>query len=313
MNEFRGYDSPFTLKRPEPERSGKITDFHPITVLVFSKIFKNRKKFVEYSSFSRYRALNNVIPADLFGRIKTIEYSTKEEDKKLYLMKFAFFVLILHHNLQAQGKPIKYPDPSRFENLISAFEKEEKSKWPPRNAIVCSGSSGMSQWHHLLYHDLAPLTIIPRGFAGSNFNDQLYFADRIYMPYQPRAIILYQGENDISLGASPDEVLIKFRDLVQKVRQKLPQVRFYFISIKPTPSRWELWPKMEEANRLIEKECAEIDFLFFIDVASLMLDQERKPYSTIFDEDGLNLNSKGYEIWRESVRGVIIEAEWPYE
>lgn len=252
-------------------------------------------------------------PADLFGRIKATLYSIREEDKKLYLMNFVFFVLILDHNLQAQGKPILYPDPGRFENVISAFEKEEKSKWPARNAIVCSGSSVMSQWHDLLYHDLAPLTIIPRGFAGSNFNDQLYFADRIYIPYQPRAIILYQGENDISLGASPNEVLIKFRELVQKIRQKLPEVRFYIISIKPTPSRWELWPKMEEANRLIEKECARTDFLFFIDVASLMLDQERKPYSTIFVEDGLNLNSKGYEIWRESVRGVIIEAEWPFE
>tara|TARA_B100001094_G_scaffold327722_1_gene386530 strand:- start:83 stop:769 length:687 start_codon:yes stop_codon:yes gene_type:complete len=228
-------------------------------------------------------------------------------------MKFVFFVLILHHHLQAQGIPTSYPDPSRFENVISAFEKEGKSKWPLQNAIVCSGSSGMSQWHHLLYHDLAPLTTIPRGFEGSNFNDQLYFADRIYMPYKPRAIILYQGENDISLGASPDEVLIKFRQLVQKIRYKLPEVRFYFISIKPSPSRWELWPIMEEANLLIEKECAGVDFLHFIDVASLMLDKGRKPYPSIFDDDGLNLNTKGYEIWRESVRRVIIEAEWPHE
>ena len=223
------------------------------------------------------------------------------------------FILASVYNLQAQDVIVSYPDPNRFEDIISVFEKKEKKKRSPRKAIVCSGSSGMSRWHDQLYDDLAPLTVIPRGFIGSNFNDQIYFADRIYIPYRPRAIMLYQGENDISLGASPEQVLMKFRELVQDIRSELPKVRFYFISIKPSPGRWKLWPKMEEANLLIEKECAENDFIRFIDVASSMFGKEGKLKLNIFDEDGLHLNSKGYKIWREVVRKVIIEAEWPYE
>ena len=225
------------------------------------------------------------------------------------------FILALANNVQAQDAMISYPDPRRFEDVISAFEKEAKKKRPPRKAIVCSGSSGMSQWHDQLYDDLAPLTVIPKGFAGSNLNDQIYFADRIYIPYRPRAVLLYQGENDISLGVSPEQVLMKFRELVQNIRSKLPKVRFYFISIKPSPSpnRWGLWPKMEEANLLIEKECADNEYLNFIDVASLLLGQEGKPKRKFFDKNGLYLNSKGYQIWREAVRSVIIEGEWPHE
>ena len=231
----------------------------------------------------------------------------------LSMMVLFSFILASVYNIEAQDGMISYPDPNRFEDIISAFEKEAKKKRLPRKAIVFSGSSSMSKWHDHLYDDLAPLTVIPRGFIGSNLNDQIYFADRIYMPYRPRAIMFYQGENDISLGVSPQQVLVKFRELVQKIRSELPKVRFYFISIKPSPGRWKLWPKMEEANLLIEKECAEYDFLRFIDVARSMLGKEGKPKLNIFEKDGLHLNSKGYEIWREVVRKVIIEAEWPYE
>jgi hypothetical protein len=44
-----------------------------------------------------------------------------------------------------------------------------------------------------------------------------------------------------------------------------------------------------------------------------MLDKEGVPKLDIFDKNGSYLNSKGYEIWRDAVRKVIIEAEWPHE
>ena len=222
-------------------------------------------------------------------------------------------ILTLVYGLHAQEQGVSYPDPSRFEQIISAFEQDDGKKRLERNAIICSGSSGVSQWHDRLYDDLAPLTVIPRGLLGSNFNDQIHFAERIFKRHEPRAIILYQGENDILLGANPDQVLGKFRHLVEQVRSELPQVRFYFISIKPSPSQWKFWPKIREANFLIKKYCAEREFLYYIDVASLMLDKEGVPKLDIFDKNGSYLNSKGYEIWRDAVRKVIIEAEWPHE
>ena len=99
---------------------------------------------------------------------------------------------------ELDGKP--YRDPTRFEQQIQAFETTDQQAFPPQNAIVCTGSSSMRGWHDTIADDLAPLTVIPRGFGGSNMNDALHYADRIALAYKPRAIVVYEGDNDIAQG-----------------------------------------------------------------------------------------------------------------
>ena len=207
----------------------------------------------------------------------------------------------------------KYPDPKRFEKDIAAFEAQDKEQPPPRGAIVCIGSSSMKGCHRWIQQDLAPLTVIPRGFGGSDMYDAAYYADRIVIPYSPRAILLYEGDNDIAAGISPEKVRDTFREFVKNVRKKLPRVRIYVLSIKPSPSRWTLWPKMQEANRLLKRECARGRRLTYIDVASPMLDSTGQPVADIFLADNLHMNRKGYEAWRDVVRPVLMKAEQKYE
>ena len=94
----------------------------------------------------------------------------------------------------------QYPDPTRFEDAIRAFEAEDVKNMPPAGAIVGAGSSSMRMWHGTIREDLAPLTIIPRGFGGSNMKDLLYYADRIVIKYKPRAVMIYEGDNDTRRG-----------------------------------------------------------------------------------------------------------------
>ena len=88
-----------------------------------------------------------------------------------------------------QKSKAAYPDPDRFENEIQTFEAEDKISFPPPGAIVCIGSSSMRMWRSIR-EDMAPLTVIHRGFGGSSMNDALYFSDRIIIQYHPRAILL---------------------------------------------------------------------------------------------------------------------------
>jgi len=207
----------------------------------------------------------------------------------------------------------EYPSPERFEDAILAFEMADEEQMPPKKAIVCIGSSSMRGWHEGIYDDLAPLTIIPRGFGGSNMNDVLYYADRIVLPYKPRAVILYEGDNDIAQGIAPAKILQTFRAFVDKIHAEHPKARVYFLSIKPSISRWHMWSRMQEANALIAEECEDDKRLSYIDVAAGMLDDEGKPRADIFKEDKLHMNRNGYEIWRDILRPVIIRAEWPHE
>src|SRR5690606_29530466 len=140
--------------------------------------------------------------------------------------------------------PKGYPDPTRFEKAILAFEEQDQKLPPPEEAILCIGSSSMRGWHGKITEDLSPLTVIPRGFGGSNMNDVLHYMDRVVLPYKPRAILLYEGDNDMAHGISPEAFLKVFQTFVARLHSELPETRVYVLSVKPSIARWEIWGKM---------------------------------------------------------------------
>lgn len=244
----------------------------------------------------------------------------KGKDSKMKIKSLLLSLLVMGfacvHGLgqasEAQEEK-EYPDPARFEEAIQAFEKQDELQPPPQNAILGLGSSSMRGWHEHIAEDLSPLTIIPRGFGGSNMNEALYFADRIAIPYQPRAILLYEGDNDVAQGISPVKIKDTFLAFVHKIHEALPQTRIYVLSIKPSVSRWHLWDAMKEANSLIEQECALDERLTFIDVASGMLDAEGQVRPDLLLGDNLHMNREGYIVWRDIVRPILLEKELQYE
>jgi len=209
------------------------------------------------------------------------------------------------------GKP--YPDPKRFEGAIAKFEAADKKNPPPAGAILFLGSSSIRGWHRTVAEDMAPLTVIPRGFGGSNMNEALYFADRVALPYKPRAIVLYEGDNDVAQGVAPRKIADTFRAFVKKIHTELPETRIYFICIKPSIRRWSMWPNMVEANELIAAQCAKDKRLTYVDIATGMLGEDGQPRKDIFVKDNLHMNRPGYEIWRDALRPVLIKNEPRFE
>jgi len=206
-----------------------------------------------------------------------------------------------------------YATPDRFEASIRAFEEQDARIPPPSNGIVFVGSSTIVGWHETIRRDLAPLTIIPRGFGGSNMGDILHYLDRVALAYHPRAVALYAGDNDIAQGVSPEQFFRAMRAFIAAVHAALPRARIYVISLKPSPKRWGLWPQMARANALLAAECAGDERPFFINVVEGMLDATGKVREDIFLDDGLHMNEKGYAVWREVVRSVLIPNELAFE
>ena len=205
--------------------------------------------------------------------------------------------------------PPAYPSPERFAGDIAAFEAADRAEPPPRGAIVGAGSSSMRGWHENIREDLAPLTVIPRGFGGSTMHDLLHYADRIVLPYRPRAVLLYEGDNDIAEGIPPRTVADTFGELTRKIHAALPGCRIYALAIKPSRARWDMWPRMKEANRLVASACAGDLRLTFVDVASPMLGEDGQPRPELFLPDNLHLNRRGYELWRDILRPVLLQRE----
>ena len=44
---------------------------------------------------------------------------------------------------------------------------------------------------------MAPLPVLNRGFGGAQLDQVLYYAPRLISPHDPRAVVLYAGDNDL--------------------------------------------------------------------------------------------------------------------
>lgn len=204
-------------------------------------------------------------------------------------------------------------DPARWEDVMRAFAAEDAASPPPANAIVFTGSSSVGLWR-TVHEDMAPLTVINRGFGGSTMGDAVYWVDTLVLQYRPRAVVLYEGDNDIGqYDGTPEEVLKGFRTFVSRIHAELPEARIYFLAIKPSILRWGLWSAMRRANDLIRAFCETRPELHFIDVASPMLDEQGQPRADILEADDLHLNSRGYDLWATVVRPILLEHERVYE
>ncbi len=206
-----------------------------------------------------------------------------------------------------------YGPAQRFAEAIAAFEEAAREAPPPAGAIVATGSSSMRGWHGAIADDLAPLTVIPRGFGGSNMNDLLHFADRVILAPQPRAVLIYEGDNDIAGGIPPEMVRDVFTQLVAVLHARRPGLRIYLLSIKPSPRRWDHWPAMQQANALLAAVCETDPRLTYIDVATPMLGAEGEPIADLYAGDRLHLSRAGYELWTGLVRDILVAREADFD
>lgn len=175
---------------------------------------------------------------------------------------------------------------------------------PPRGGVVFVGSSSIRLWTTLA-QDFPGVPAVNRGFGGSMLADSTRHAAQLIVPYRPKLVVLYAGDNDVDGGHGAEQVFDDFRDFVARVRRDLPATAIAFVSIKPSIARAALWPTMRAANALIEKWAATQTDVVYVDTASAMLGADGKPRRELLREDGLHLTPAGYSLWAERLRPVL--------
>ena len=80
-------------------------------------------------------------------------------------------------------------DPARFEKTIAAYEADDKTTPPPKDATLFYGASNIRLWKSLPQR-FGKQKVINRGFGGSQLSDCIHFADRVVIPYAPKTIYL---------------------------------------------------------------------------------------------------------------------------
>lgn len=197
--------------------------------------------------------------------------------------------------------------PIDWQSTIQAFEFRDAVNPPPTGQVVVTGSSSIVLWDTMA-RDLEPLTVIARGFGGSTAVDLEYYLDRIVLKYAPRAVVIYEGDNDIGAGMSPASIAGTMSRILERISQRLPDTRVYIISVKLSPLRVSLGqaPLVRELNQRYGELCAADARYTCIDIMTPMLDASGAPVPACFQSDGLHLSVYGYQIWTAAVRKLLI-------
>lgn len=225
-------------------------------------------------------------------------------------MRLSILILAL---LPLASLAADYPDPSRWAYTVGGFTLEDEILGPRPGAIVATGSSSMRFWQARIHADLAPLTVIPRGFGGSNMNDLLTYLDEVVLKHEPRAVMIYEGDNDVAQGVPVEKILATFETALARIHARDPAIRVYLLAVKPSLSRAAMWSQMQAVNQGLQAFAKASDTIFYLDVATPMLDADGSVRDDLFVSDGLHMNQRGYDLWRNAVAPVLIEHEIRYE
>ncbi len=187
-------------------------------------------------------------------------------------------------------------DPARWKDEMAAFRKADSLQPPPTRGILFTGSSSIRLWRDLP-NRFAGRKVINRGFGGSWLSDVVHYFPDLVLPYRPKTIVVYAGENDVADGRTA-EMLARDVDALLALRRKhLPKSKLVFISLKPSPSRAEKLEEVRRANTLIRQRLDGEKRAVFVDVFTPMLDAGGKAREELFGPDRLHMNAKGYDLW----------------
>jgi lysophospholipase L1-like esterase len=167
------------------------------------------------------------------------------------------------------------------------------------------GSSSIRMWASLA-DDFRGFNPINLGFGGSTLAACAWFFDRVMAGYQPKRLVLYAGDNDLSDGRHPEEVCIFFQQLAARASERFGSLPCYFISLKPSIARWSLVQQYSYTNGLISTEIKKNNpDWHWVDIFSGMLAADGKPNREYYLPDGLHLSPKGYAVWKNAVLAAL--------
>ncbi len=209
------------------------------------------------------------------------------------MKRYALLLLcfVTHSYIHAQ-------DPNRFKEEIQLLNETYTGNI--QQSTVFTGSSSVRLWKDL-ETDCQNLQPINTGFGGSQMADLLYYLDDLVLRFKPETVYIYEGDNDINDGKSPETVLETAKKVTDKILDFDKSITIYFISAKPSPSRWNYKDAYVKFNALLKTYCESHPNLRFIDVWHPMLNENGRPLPNIFIEDSLHMNRKGYDIWKDLI------------
>ncbi len=88
-----------------------------------------------------------------------------------------------------------------YEDEVRMLEREREADPGPADPVAFYGSSSIRLWDDIAA-DLGDPRIVNLGFGGSTLAACAHYFGRVVVPYRPRSVVVYAGDNDLGDGRS---------------------------------------------------------------------------------------------------------------
>ncbi len=212
----------------------------------------------------------------------------------------------------------------RFEKEIQQFEARPMMK----GRILLYGHSLFTRcitgnkWENpgieelVLNRDGSP-ALLNHGFGTSSADDLLYYYHRALLPYEPRAVVLATGGNDVAYAYSAREIIDIQARVIQYIKADFPGIPIYCLSSVPTLKKKGVTNSgtriRAEYNHLLELFCQETPDCIFVPLqnAPFLFENSEdigdydKIREDIYYKDQVHFNPKGYALFADYMRDVL--------
>ena len=187
----------------------------------------------------------------------------------------------------------------------------------PSSAVLFIGSSSIRRWESLT-RDFADYKTIQHGMGGAVFADVNQLLNDVATRYNPRALVVWAGVNDLYADRSADYVFEQFKTFVDSVAISMPSTKIFYIGITRNPEfvfNAARDTERLQANSLIANHVANSGNpnLIYIDLPAFF---ETLTYTTTqvtnnpdelwyYQVDTAHLNKAGYTVWKNQIRSAL--------
>ena len=204
----------------------------------------------------------------------------------------------------------QYPRASLWTADMSGFASQDAVAGAPKDVVLFAGSSTFRMWSGLKT-DFPNSKVLNRAFGGSMMTDLIYYFNQVVAPYNPRQVLLYEGDNDLEGSSKTAE---QFMDdvitMTRLINIYFPNAKIAYVSIKPSPSRTGSFTKYQAANALMKAYADKYAYIDYIDTWNPMLKQDGTPQTSYFGSDMLHMNASGYALWKSILEPYLLTGSY---
>jgi len=197
---------------------------------------------------------------------------------------------------------------AEWNKAIKAYyyhKKEHFESLPDtENEIIFLGNSitDGAEWSELFQNP----NIKNRGIGGDDTDGVLNRLDEVTSS-QPEKVFIMIGTNDLAYGKSVDYINKNYTKIIDTIKAQSPNTKIYIQSILPVddvihttrPNK-----NIIEINKHLQQLSKDKN-LNYIDLTPIFTDVNGKLNKEEFSIDGLHLNGKGYEVWKNVIEKYI--------